>query len=131
LVLLGAVSFVLLIACANVANLLLAGATGRRLEMAIRAALGAGRRRIVSQLLAESLLLSLAGGALGLVVGYAGVRGLLAINPGHIPCIGAQGSAVTLDWRILVFTLLGATFTGILFGLLPLLRPRATISAPL
>jgi len=118
-VLLGAVSFVLLIACANVANLLLARATGRRREMAIRAALGAGRRRIVSQLLSESLSLSLAGGALGLLLGYTGVRALLAINPGHIPNIGAQGSAVTLDWRILVFTLLATAFTGILFGLLP------------
>jgi len=119
LVLLGSVSFVLLIACANVANLLLARASGRRREMAIRAALGAGRRRIVSQLLSESLLLSLAGGALGLLLGYTGVRGLLAINPGHIPNIGAQGSAVTLDWRILAFALLATMFTGILFGLLP------------
>lgn len=119
LLLLGSVSFVLLIACANVANLLLARATGRRREMAIRAALGAGRGRIIAQFLAESLLLSLAGGALGLVFGYAGVRGLLAINPGHIPSIGAQGSALTLDWRILIFTLLAATFAGILFGLIP------------
>ena len=119
LMLLGAVSFVLLIACANVANLLLARATGRRREMAIRTALGAGRGRIVSQLLTESLLLSFAGGMLGLVLGYAGVRGLLAINPGNIPRIGAQGFTVTLDWRVLVFTLLTATLTGMLFGLLP------------
>jgi predicted permease len=119
LVLLGAVSFVLLIACANVANLLLARATGRRREMAIRTALGAGRRRIASQLLSESLLLSLAGGALGLLLGYVGVRTLLAVSPVNIPRIGAQGSAVTLDWRVLVFTLLAAASTGVLFGLLP------------
>jgi len=119
LVLLGAVSLVLLIACANVANLLLARATSRRREMAIRAALGAGRRRIVSQLLSEGLLLSVAGGPLGLLVGYTGVRALLALSPGNIPRIGVQGSAVTLDWRVLSFTLLTAMLTGILFGLLP------------
>jgi putative ABC transport system permease protein len=118
-VLLGAVSFVLLIASANIANLLLTRATGRRREMAIRAALGAGRRRIISQLLTESLLLSFGGGVLGFVLGYASVRALLAISPGDIPRIGSQGSAVTPDLRVLAFTLLISVFTGILVGFLP------------
>jgi len=119
LVLLGAVSFVLLITCANVANLVLARATGRRRELAIRVALGAGQRRLASQLLTESVLLSLAGGTLGLVLGYVGVRALLAIEPGDIPRIGAHGFAATLDWRVLVFTPLISVLTAVLFGLLP------------
>jgi putative ABC transport system permease protein len=122
LVLLGAVGFVLLIACTNMASLLLSRANLRGREFAVRAALGAGRRRMVTQLLTESVLLSLGGGAIGLVLGYLGVRGLLAINPGNIPRIGEHGSGVALDWRILVFTVSLSVFTGILFGVLPALH---------
>jgi putative ABC transport system permease protein len=129
LLLFGAVGFVLLIACANVANLLMARATVRRREIAIRSALGAGRSRLMWQLLTESLLLSLAGGVLGLGLGYVGVRALLAINPSDIPRVGEQGAAVALDWRVLVFTLVAAVLTGILFGLVPALSTsRSDIS---
>jgi putative ABC transport system permease protein len=119
LVMLGAVSLVLLIACANVANLLLVHATGRKREFAIRAAMGAGRKRIVLQLLTESVLLSVTGGVLGLILGYIGLRGLLAMSPGDIPRIGEDGAAVTVDWRVLAFTLGVSLLTGILFGLFP------------
>jgi predicted permease len=118
-VLMGAVAFVLLIACANVANLMLVRATGRKRELATRAALGAGRGMIVRQLLTESLALALTGGVLGLVLGAVGVRLLLAIAPGGIPRIGEDGSAVTPDWHVLLFTLGMSVLTGILFGLLP------------
>jgi putative ABC transport system permease protein len=119
LVMLGAVSLVLLIACANVANLLLIRATGRKREFAIRAALGAGRSRIISQLLTESVLLSVTGGILGLVLGYIGLHALLAMSPGDIPRIGEHGAAVNIDWRVLAFTIVVSLLTGILFGLFP------------
>src|SRR6266404_4029496 len=125
MVLLGAVGFVLLIACANVANLLLARASVRKHEFATRSALGATRGQIIRQLLTESLALSLAGGLLGLLVGFAGVRLLLSISPGDIPRIGESGSAVTLDPRILLFTLGISLLTGIFFGLAPAISASA------
>jgi len=131
-VMLGAVSLVLLIACANVANLLLARATGRRRELAIRSALGASRVRIVRQLLTESALLAGAGGAVGVAVGYAGMRGLLAISPAGLPRLGENGSAVGLDWRVLSFTLAISLATAIAFGLVPaLMASRSDVSTAL
>ena len=132
LVLAGAVSFVLLIACANVANLLLVRATGRKREIAIRTAIGGSRGRIIRQMLTESVLLSLAGGALGLLLGVVGIRALLAINTAGLPRIGPDGALVTLDWRVLTFTLVVAVGTGILFGLIPALQgSRADLTSTL
>ena len=125
-ILMAAVTFVLLIACANVANLLVVRATARKRELALRAALGAGRPRIVRLLLTEGLVLSALGGALGLAIGTLGIRVLLAFNPGNIPRIGPEGAAVGLDWRVLAFTVVVSLATSLVFGLFPALRASRT-----
>ncbi len=122
LILVAAVAMVLLIACANVANLLLARAIGRRREIAIRAAMGAARARLVRQLLTESFLLAAAGAILGTALGFAAIRALLLINTAGLPRVGVDGSLVTLDWRVLAFTALVTVLTSILFGLFPALQ---------
>jgi putative ABC transport system permease protein len=126
LILTGAVGFVLLIACANVANLLLARAAARQKELAVRAAIGASRGRVLRQLLTESVLLALIGGSLGFVLGSWGVRGLLALSPGEIPRLtdadGIQAAIPALDWQVAAFTMAVALGTSIVFGLLPALQ---------
>lgn len=114
-VLLGAVTLVLVIACANVANLLLARASGRTREIAVRAALGAGRWRLVRQFLAESLVVGVAGGAAGLLVAFWCTRALAALGPASIPRL----SDVAIDSRVLTFTVATAVATSVLFGLAP------------
>jgi putative ABC transport system permease protein len=119
-VLQGAVGFVLLIACANLANLLLARADTRHREFAVRAALGAGRARLLRQFLTEGVVIAFLGGVLGTVLATIGLRALLAAYPSSIP----RAAEISTDWRVLAFTLLVAVATGLVFGLAPVLHLR-------
>jgi predicted permease len=119
--LLGAVSLVLLIACANVASLLLARAVSRQRELSMRAALGASRGRLVRQCLTESAVLGLAGGILGVLLAYVGIRPFLAFWPGNLP----RAQEVQLDWRVMLFAVSISLLSGFLFGLAPALRAPA------
>jgi len=126
LILLVAVGFVLLIAIVNVANLHLSRSASRIREFAIRSALGAGRRRLIFQLLTESLVLAVFGGLLGLAVAYGGVRAILALSPDVLP----RMEEITVDGRVLAFTALIAIMTGIIFGLVPAMRSSGSPAGP-
>ena len=121
LLLFGAVGFVLLIACVNIANLLLARSAGRAREFAIRAALGAGRGRIIRQLLTESILLAVVGGALGLLIAAWGLQTALHTLPATLPRV----DDVSLDSHVLIFTIVVTLLAGVLFGLAPALKTSA------
>lgn len=118
-ILAGAVAFILLIACTNTANLFLVRANRRTGEMAVRAALGAERVRLIRQLLTEGILLFLIAGALGLGLGIAGIRALLAVSTSGLPRVGEAGALVVLDWHVLTFAVLASLLTGTVFGLIP------------
>lgn len=118
LALLGTVGFVLLIACANVANLLLTRSQGREGELAVRAALGAGRGRIIQQMLTESIVLAVVGGGLGIMLAYGGVELFKGLNPGNLPRI----NEVKIDGAVLAFSAVVTVGTALLFGALPALR---------
>ncbi|MGA8104775.1 MAG: ABC transporter permease [Candidatus Acidiferrales bacterium] len=117
LIFMGAVVLVLLVACSNVASLILARATSRAQEMNVRAALGASRTRLIRQLLAESLCLSGSGGLLGVLIAFIAIRFLILINPGNIPRL----EEISIDWSVLLFTIGVSLATGFLFGLFPAL----------
>ncbi len=119
--LLGAVSLVLLIACVNVASLLLARAVSRERELAMRVALGAGRGRLVRQCLTESAVLGVSGGVLGVLLAAIGIRPFVTLWPGSLP----RAEEVHLDWRVLLFAIAASLFCGLLFGLAPALRATA------
>jgi putative ABC transport system permease protein len=121
LILFGAAAFVLLIACANVANLLLARAASRQKELAIRAALGAGRRRLVRQMLIESLVLAAAGGAAGLLIAAWGIQALQSLAPSNLPRL----TGVRIDTTVVLYTSLAALVTGLIFGAGPALHSAA------
>jgi putative ABC transport system permease protein len=132
LTLTAAVGLVLLIACANVANLLLMRSAGRKREIAVRVAVGASRGRIVRQLLTESLLLSTAGAVCGLGIGAAGIHMLLTLNAVNIPRLGMSGQNVAMDWRVVAFTVTALLVTALLFGSVPALRAsRADLNCDL